>query len=193
MFHKYKLPAGGKAAKSAAKATFEFAEIALKKFEAITFNVKPRRLKKTLDYKATTLKKMEDRYKAVFQYKRVQWTLAAYYRLGYLYENFADVLVNAPCPRGFNEEECDMYKGKLMDWAEAPIKKAVSAYEETMEQSKGFKFVNQWTKKAYASLNRFEPLKYPLQKEPEAAMVVDRYGPQPMLRVVESGIKPSGK
>jgi hypothetical protein len=38
-----------------------------------------------------------------------------------------------------------------------------------------------------------DPLKYPLQKEPEAALVVDRFGAQPMLKVVESGIKPSGR
>jgi hypothetical protein len=86
-----------------------------------------------------------------------------------------------------------MYKGKLEEYAEVPIKKAVSAYVECMDKSKEFKVVNEWTNKAYASLNRFEPLQFPLQKEPEAKMVLDRYGPQPMLRMVESGIKPSGK
>ena len=62
-----------------------------------------------------------------------------------------------------------------------------------MEKSAAFKVVNDWTEKAYESLNRYEPLQFPLQKEPEEAMVVDRHAPLPMLRMVESGIKPSGK
>lgn len=193
LFQRYRLEPGGRAAEAAAKARFLLAEHALESYEAITFNVRPRLLKKTLDRKARILKQMEERYKQVWQYKRVQWTLAAYYRLGYLYQNFADVLVNAPCPKGLNMEECDIYKGKLMDWAEAPIKKAVSAYVDTMEKSKELKLVNEWTRKAYKSLNRFEPLQYPMQKEPREALVMDRFGPQPMLRLVESGIKPSGK
>jgi TolA-binding protein len=193
LYKKYNLEAGGKAAEAAAHASFNMADFALKTYEKITFAVPPKRLKKTLKKKAEFLKNMEQKYQEVFSYKRVQWTLAAYYRLGYLYENFAQVLVEAPCPRGLNEEECDLYKGKLMDFSEAPIRKAVSAFELTMEKSKQFKFVNEWTKMAYRSLNKFEPLQYPLQKEPEAALVVDRHGPMPMLRIVESGVKPSGK
>jgi len=193
LYNSYKLGAGGQAAKAAAQAKFELAEMTLKGYEDVTFNVSPRMLSKTLKRKAEMLKKAEDRYRSVFVYKRVQWTLAAYYRLGYLYENFADVLVKSPCPKGLNEEECDIYKGKLQDLAEAPIRKAVSAYQVAMEKSKEFKVVNTWTEKAYASLNRFEPLQFPLEKEPQGAMVVDRFGPTPMLRAAESGIKPAGK
>jgi tetratricopeptide (TPR) repeat protein len=193
MFTRFALPGGGRAAEAAAKAKFLLAEIDLKKYEAITFAVPERQLKNTLNLKATTLKAMESKYKATWDLKRVQWTLAAYFRLGYLYENFADALTSAPCPKGFNDEECDMYKGKLMDMAEAPIKKAVEAYKDTIEKSKEFKVVNSWTQKALESLNRFDPGNYPLQKEGEAALVVDRYAPLPMLQMVESGIKPSGK
>jgi TolA-binding protein len=193
LYHRYRLSAGGRAAEAAAKARFLQIEVALVRYEDITFDVHPRKLKKTLDHKAVTLKKMEDKYKRIFDYKRVQWTLAAYYRMGYLYENFANVLVNAPCPRGLNQEECDVYKGKLEDFAEAPIKKAVEAYQLTMEKSAAFKVVNDWTEKAYESLNRYEPLLFPLQKEPAEALVVNRHAPLPMLRMVESGIKPSGK
>jgi len=193
LYNRYKLSPGGVAAEATARAKFMLTEMELPKYENITFAVHPRKLEKTLKYKAETLKKMEEKYKTVFKYKRVQWTLAAYYRLGYLYENFANVLVNAPCPRGLNEEECDIYKGKLEDFAEAPIRKAVQAFQETMEKSKSFKFVNEWTEKAYASLNRFEPLQFPLQKKPANALVLDRYGPLPMLRAAETGIKPSGK
>jgi len=193
LYNTYKLSAGGQAAEAAARAKFMLAEMNLKGYEDITFKVSPRKLSKTLKHKAEMLKKAEDRYRSVFVCKRVQWTLAAYYRLGYLYENFADVLVNSPCPKGLNEEECDIYKGKLQDLAEAPIRKAVSAYQVTMEKTKEFKVVNAWTEKAYASLNRFEPLQFPLEKEPQGAMVVDRFGPTPMLRAAESGIKPAGK
>jgi len=193
LYNAYNLSAGGKAAEAAARAKFMLAEMNLKSYEDITFKVSPKKLKKTLKYKAEMLKKAEDRYRSVFVYKRVQWTLAAYYRMGYLYENFADVLVNSPCPKGLNEEECDIYKGKLQDLAEAPIRKAVSAYQVAMEKSKEFRVVNAWTEKAYSSLNRYEPLKFPLEKEPQGAMVVDRFGPGPMLRAVESGIKPAGK
>ncbi|MBN2494759.1 MAG: tetratricopeptide repeat protein [Deltaproteobacteria bacterium] len=193
LYDRYRLAAGGQAAEAAAKARFLLVERKLKAYEKITFDVSPRKLKQTLNAKAVSLKKMEDQYKQIFGYKRVQWTLAAYYRLGYLYENFADVLINAPCPKGLNEEECDIYKGKLYEFAETPIKKAVGAYVETMEKSKSFKVANDWTQKALESLNRFEPLTYPLQKEPASALVVDRHAAQPLIQIVESGVKPSGK
>ena len=158
------------------------------------YKVALRRLKATLNKKAVELKKMEDRYKRIFAFKRVDWTLAAYYRLGYLYENFADVLINSPCPKGLNQDECDMYKGKLEEFAEAPIKKAVSAYADTMDKSRSFKVANEWTKKTRVSLNRFEPIKYPLQKQPQAALVVDRHGHLPLLKaVVQTGEKLEGK
>jgi len=86
-----------------------------------------------------------------------------------------------------------MYKGQLLDYAEAPIRKAVAAYQETMEKSKMFKFANDWTKKAYASLNRYEPIQFPLQKEPQRALILDRHGPMPLLREAQTGIKPTGK
>ncbi|RME26328.1 MAG: hypothetical protein D6806_06460, partial [Deltaproteobacteria bacterium] len=193
LYDRLKLPAGGKAAEAAAKAQFMLAERSLARYEKITFDVAPRRLKKTLVLKAESLKKMEGRYKRVFRYKRVQWTLAAYYRLGYLYENFADVLINSPCPKGLNEEECDIYKGKLEELAEAPIKKAVAAYKVTMEKSKEFKVVNRWTELAYKSLNRFEPLEFPMRKKPMERLVFDRLAPLPMLQVAQIGAKPEGK
>lgn len=193
MFDRYTLPAGGRAAEAAAESKFLSAERALKSYEKITFAVPARKLKKTLETKAKSLKAMESRYTAVFAYKRVDWSLAAYFRAGYLYENFAHVLTTAPCPRGLNDEECDMYKGKLEEFAEAPIKKAVEAYALTLEKAKAFKTVNDWTRSALESLNRFEPLRYPLQKEPSAGLVMDRHAPQPLLQVVESGLKPEGK
>jgi len=194
LFDRYQLPGGGRAAEAAAKARFELADHRLKVYEKITFEVSPRKLKKVLNKKAVELKKMEALYRKVFAYKRVDWTLAAYYRLGYLYENFADVLINSPCPKGLNQEECDMYKGKLEEFAEAPIKKAVSAYAETMEKSKSFKVANDWTRRTRESLNRFEPIKYPLQKQPEAALVLDCHGALPLLQaVVQTGVKPEGK
>jgi len=192
-YKKFKLDPGGKAAEAAANARFQLIEIELKKYEAINFAVPAKKLEKTLKKKAVTLKKMEEKYKEVFSFKRVQWTLASYYRLGYLYENFANVLVSAPCPRGFNAEECDIYQGKLMDYSEAPIRKAVSAYELTMEKSKQLKLVNRWSKMAYVGLNKYEPIRYPLQKEAQEALVIERFGPLPMMQTVESGIKPSGK
>ncbi len=188
-----RLPAGGRAAEAAAKAHFLGVEESLKGFEKITFAVAPRLLEKTLKAKAELLKKLEDRYRATFGFKRVQWTLAAYFRLGYLYENFVDVLVNSPCPAGLNEEECDLYKGKLEDLAEQPIKKAVTAYVETMAKAKEFKVANAWTQMALESLNRFEPLQYPLQKAPAVEMVMDRHGAEPLIQVVDSGVKPEGK
>lgn len=193
MFDRAGLPAGGLAAGAAAKARFLLADHRLQAYERITFDVPTRRLKRTLEIKAKRLKDMESRYREVFDYKRVEWTLAAYYRLGYLYQNFAESLINAPCPRGLNLEECDLYKVKLETYAEAPIKKAVAAYDLTLDKAKQFKAVNEWTRKSRQALYRFEPLKYPLQKEPAEALVVDRHGPQPLLQVVDSGMKPEGK
>jgi hypothetical protein len=119
--------------------------------------------------------------------------LAAYYRLGYLIENYANCWISAPCPKGLDDESCDVYKGKVQEEAEKWIKLAITAFEETLSKSKTFTLANEWTQKTLESLNRLDPLKYPLQKEPETAFVVDRFGPQPMLKAVESDITSAGK
>jgi TolA-binding protein len=195
-FNAFKLPvgtAGGPAAEAVAKSTFQIADADIKGYESTNFDVPEQKLLNTVKAKEAAMKKLSDKYKAVLLYKRGQWSLAAYYRLGYLIENYANCWISSPCPKGLDEESCDVYKGKVQEEAEKWIKLAIVAFEETLAKSKTFTLANEWTQKTMESLNRLDPLKYPLQKEPEAALVVDRFGAQPMLKVIEGGSKPEGK
>src|SRR5690606_23332769 len=87
-----------KAAVYAAEAQFQIVERQFSRFRAISFDGTSRQQKQALTKKAEALKKVEDDYKAILGFKHIDWTLASLFRIGQLYQNFADSLVKAPCP-----------------------------------------------------------------------------------------------
>lgn len=111
------------------------------------------------------LPKLDQQYAQVLHYKSFDWNLAALYRMGQLYQVFADRLYEAPIPSSFSEEERDEYQTQLEDYAVPLEDKAVEKYEFAYQKAREFRLTNDWTKKILQALNRYKPADYPLFKE----------------------------
>jgi len=123
------------------------------------------------------MKKAADAYALVVAYKRIEWTLASFYRRGFLLERFANTVVEAPIPpevKRLGEEAVASYQDQLGTQAAQLEDKAVEAYTATLDQAKKNRILNnEWIHKTLESLNRFRPKEYPLLKEPKSSLAFD--------------------
>ena len=168
-------PADTKSAPYAAEAEFNVVDDEFSKFRDLKITGNGKQQKATLVRKATALKKLEADYGAILKFKQIDWTLASLYRIGQLYQDFADSLVNAPCPPDVKkaakrmgatpEEVCDEYRVLLEEKASAAEDKAVQAYETTVNRAKEFQVANTWTKQTLVALNKLRRAEWPLQKD----------------------------
>jgi len=158
----------------AAKAHFRQLEAEFEEYAALDFGVQARKdielakkLQKRIKEKFEWANKLEKKYLDIFQYQHFDWTLAASYRIGSIWENFADKLYNAPVPRQFRNDDMmmDEWKVLLEQQAEPFEQRAVKKYGELVTSARKRKFRNNWTKQALQSLNRYAREEWPIEKE----------------------------
>lgn len=159
----------------AAEAEYQLTERSFAAFVALPIDGNAKNQQKALTSKAERLKKVEAQYMGVVKFKQINWTLAALFRIGQLYDRFADSLINAPCPIdvkrtakdiGATEDEvCMEYRILLEEKAVNIEDKAVLAYETTINRAREFQVVNAWTKKTLVALNRLRRQQWPLQQD----------------------------
>lgn len=153
----------------AAKAQFEISERKYAEWQKIELSGSPEQQKQKLKQKVKGSQQISKSYSKVFKYKNLEWTLAAGYRMGSLFQNFADTLYNAPVPFEKGSERYKIYQRKLEEKAIPIEDKAVSHFERTIKKARQNNIVNEWTKKTLESLNEYRPSKYPLYKEARKA------------------------
>jgi hypothetical protein len=112
----------------------------------------------------------------VIAYKRVTWTLAGFFRIGYIYEllsrNLA-AIATAPCPteimRKYKQEGCDLYLEQLSKVIEPQVnavdEEVVKRYKTTLDQAAKLGVSNEWTKLARQRANAFKPEEFPMIKD----------------------------
>jgi hypothetical protein len=151
-----------------AKAQFLLAEQAFAEYDAINIDGSTRAQKAAITKRAGALTKVRDTFQKVFPFKQVEWTLAALYRIGNLYETFSDKLFAAPPPpeiRRLGPEYIEEYRVLLEEQAGPVEDKAVEAYKRVVAEAKKSGVVGDWTKRTLKSLNKLRKKEFPLQKE----------------------------
>jgi tetratricopeptide (TPR) repeat protein len=116
----------------------------------------------------------------VLTYRRANQTLAAYFRMGYVFELYAKAFLAAPCPpevRRLGAEACDLYKNKIEENVAGIEEKALQRYAVTLEQAQKLGVSNQWTKLARQRANAYKPDTYPLTKDEHVAKQLILPGP----------------
>lgn len=171
-----------KAALYAAEAQFQLVERDFARFRAVAVTGSTKEQKKAIGRKAQLLKDVETSYKEILKFKHVDWTMASLYRIGQLYQNFAESIISAPCPPEIKktarqmdmtvEEVCDEYRILLEEQAANVEDKAVAAYETTINRARELQVVNKWTKLTLVALNKLRRSAWPLQKD--AKIFVDQ-------------------
>lgn len=167
-----KLPAGSDGAEFAAEAAFQLAERRLADLEKQRISGSGRELESSI---ADFNKKVNEavvEYDKVLGYKRANWTLAAYFRMGYVFELYAKALLGAPCPpevKRLGAEACDLYRTKIEENVAGIEDKAVARYVVTIEQAGRLGVANAWTKLARTRANAYRPEQFPLIKDEHVA------------------------
>lgn len=158
---------------------FELAEIDRAAYMRSGLPPDLKRAAKALNDKAVQLKKLQAAYTAVVEAGDPEYAVAALYRIGEAYATFADMLYNAPVPKGLSEEEADIYKVELEGQA-APVEdKAVEAFKKAEARGKKNGTENRWTALVRRSL---------YDKPNPVAVVTARL--EPLFAPARRGLKP---
>ncbi len=164
-----------KASAFAAEAEYKLIESESDAFDAMAIVGDSKKQQEVLVAKAARLQEIQAKFEKILRFKHIEWTLASLYRIGRLYENFAESLNKAPCPPDVAksardlgvtaEEVCDEYRILLEERSAVIEDKAVQAFETTVEKGREFQVVNTWTQKTLVSLNKLRKSMWPLQKD----------------------------
>jgi TolA-binding protein len=148
-----------------AKARFLLAEEEFQEWKEIEIKGSMKQQGRLLKKKIAEQKGVAAAFQEVFNYGSLEWTLAAFFRTGSIYEAFAQSLYNVPIPFEQGSEKWLIYRTQLDDMVIPLEDKAIEYYEGTIRKAREEKVVNKWTKRTLEQLNKYMPDKYPLYKE----------------------------
>ncbi len=133
---------------------FDRAEADRKAYFDLELPTRLERAAAVLERKAALLKRLESAYAGVVAAGDTYYALAAMYRIGELYQHFADMLFAAPVPAGLAEDEAEIYRAELADQA-APLEdKALQAFRKAMAKAERDSLENEWTARIREALDR---------------------------------------
>ncbi len=159
----------GKALKAgrvhAAHARYLQGERLVAQYDAITLDASGSELKKRLDKKKDLLKAAGTVYADCATMGAGEWTTAALYRIGYVFEGFANALKAAKPPANASEAEQDAFHEIVDPIATMFAEKAIDAYENGWKKAVELKIFNKWTAEMRAALARLNDVEYPALRE----------------------------
>lgn len=180
------------AADAAAQSRFQLAEYELQEFDKLKIGGKGKRLENSFKVKKEAIKKVNEAYKDVFKYKRLEWTLAALYRQGFALERFANTIIETPVPpdvKRLGDDAIVAYQDLLAQQTSALEDKAVESYTATLQEARKNRISNEWTKKTLESLNRFRPKEFPVLKEPKQMLSSEAPFPEGLVSSAEGKVR----
>lgn len=162
------LKEGALSAQYPAEAQFMLAEAQLKAVVRFRLTGRGKKLEKQTKQLFDKVVALSQEYEAVLPYKIIEWMLAARYRRGFAFEEVARKLREAPVPKQLKEysEPWFAYKD-IVDQAASKFEdEAVRLYKEAYQSAQDRKVKNEWTQRTHERLNVYEPLNYPLLRDP---------------------------
>lgn len=164
-----------------AEARFELVEDDFEDYRALELKGTLSRQKRTLEDMQARIKALNAAYAEVLPYKAFEWNLAAFYRLGHIYQIFAERLYEAPIPETLSADEQDVYRTTLEDIALPIEDEAVKRYEQAYDKAREFRVTNIWTRRILQALNKYKPSDYPLFKEEKRVTATRQLTPPRLL------------
>jgi TolA-binding protein len=154
-----------KLAKWGAESRYLEGELIFKDYERVTLNVKPKALKAQLDKKTSLLLKAQEIYVQVVEFGDAQWATAALFRIGQMFENFANELKNAQVPKELTPEEQEVYRQELDTYVVDIEDKAIEAYKAGYGKALELKVYNEYTRQIHEALMRLSSSEFPPENE----------------------------
>jgi len=149
----------------AAEMRFNLLEDTFAEYSVIAMSEDTKKASKALKEKSSKVPQLEKAYVNILNLKQGSWGIAALYRIGTVYGDFADKLQTAPCPPKLDEDQCQIYSFGLQDKAYPLIDKAVEAFTNARNKSYELGLYTEFTEKALAELSRLRPEEYPPSAE----------------------------
>jgi tetratricopeptide (TPR) repeat protein len=124
----------------------------------------------------TSVQDLVAEYNKVIGFRRATWTLAAYFRTGYLFELFSKALLAAPCPpevKRLGAEACDIYRDQIEQTVAGVDEEAVKRYGVTLQKAGELGVSNEWTRLARTRANAYKPDVFPMVKDERIDMQLE--------------------
>lgn len=94
--------------------------------------------------KAEALAKASNGFKKTIDFKVAEWTTASMYKMGKLFEEMANAMINAPLPDGLSDEEVVEYTFAMKKQYTPLQKNALDMYKRNIELAKKNRISNPW-------------------------------------------------
>ena len=128
----------------AAMAAFQAAEVYHDLFARIKFVLPVERMEKDLLDKATLFMKAQGEYLRTMRLRNTYWGVNAGVRVGRLYEEFFDDIMNAEVPPELGPDDLVIYMDELKHKARPLVSKAVDAYERNLALARMYGAQDEW-------------------------------------------------
>jgi len=115
-------------------------------------------LGKDLETKCEMLLSAQGHYLRAIRIGEGQWATAAGFRIGALYENLYDAMLNAKVPPGLDAEQQQVYREELRKKVRILVTKAMSIYERTLAAGERIGAENPFIAKTRESLDRLKQI-----------------------------------
>ena len=159
------LEPGSPDAQFPAEAAFELVEYDFKPYEAQQIAGKLQNQGRIIQKLKKERKELKRRYQEIISYKFLNWNIAALFRFGHIDELFAQKLYDVPLPSNMSEDDQDVYREQLDEFARPIEESAIGAYEYAIKEARRNVIMNEWTEKIQTSLNKYKAEEYPLFKD----------------------------
>ena len=127
------------------------------KYEAIKLRLPQKIMGKLMLQKKKMMPNVIKLFINIISYKDPNWSTAALYMLGRVYSEFANMLFDAPVPRGLSEEEEGYYREELENAAYPLEDKATEYYQKAVKLAEDKGVDNRWIRDARMAVHKFDP------------------------------------
>lgn len=163
-------------ADAAAQAMFMLGEWKLKQAEAIKLKLPEKVFKKRMAEKIGIFGEADTIYRDVVKFGRPSWSIAGFYRLGYVKQSFAKEIREAPVPPGLDYEQEELYKGALEEQATGIEEQSVADYKQCLDLALKASWFNEYSKQCEVRLAGLRPREFRKPSELRAEPFNDRPG-----------------
>lgn len=105
--------------------------------------------------------KKPGKYLGILAYGNGEYGIAALTRIGQVYRSVANEIRNAPLPRNLDEDQLEIYRAELDNFALGPEEKALEAFENALTKAYELNVYNKYTLLAQDNIKELNPNKYP--------------------------------
>lgn len=167
----------------AAEARYYEGELIFREYEKVSLDVKPALLTRTLKTKGKLLAEAEKVYTSVIDYQDLKWATAALFRVGQVYDGFAEALATAASkpPASLSADQVQAYQDGINAYVVDIQDKAVTLYTAGYQKAIQMQVYDEYTAKIREALGRIAADKFPPEKESRTHERIGDRPPTPEL------------